>query len=512
MKKLCRNQQLKQLGSQTFDILVIGGGATGAGIALDAASRGLSVALVERNDFASGTSSHSSKLIHGGVRYLEAAVTRLDLAQWRLVREALRERAILLDIAPHLIRPLRTLVPARSWYQLLRHRIGLWLYDRAAGRTLIAPSTLLSCQQMLASFPHLESTRLKGGVAYHDASFDDARMVISLLLTAVQRGAVIANHMETEGFEETNGRLSAARVTNRLDGSRHLVRARIIINATGPYSDHLRQLEHPANKSRLTLSRGSHLVLDKSWSPANDALLIPSTSDGRVLFVLPWQGHTLIGTTDVPASIQDDLLPARKEEQYLLDHLQQWFAVDTCTHNILARWAGLRPLIATSATDTAGIVREHLVETGRKGLVSVLGGKWTTYRKMAEEAVDHAIVTARLQPSGPCVTRTLKLLGTEGYTPGLAGQLMSGFGLAEDIALHLVHAYGGLAQTLLEHAGQQGHRRLLAGHPYIRAEIAWAREREMAVTNEDFLLRRLRIGMLDEQAACRLAARIALET
>lgn len=164
MKKLCRNQQLKQLGSQTFDILVIGGGATGAGIALDAASRGLSVALVERNDFASGTSSHSSKLIHGGVRYLEAAVTRLDLAQWRLVREALRERAILLDIAPHLIRPLRTLVPARSWYQLLRHRIGLWLYDRAAGRTLIAPSTLLSCQQMLASFPHLESTRLKGAL------------------------------------------------------------------------------------------------------------------------------------------------------------------------------------------------------------------------------------------------------------------------------------------------------------------------------------------------------------
>lgn len=180
-------------------------------------------------------------------------------------------------------------------------------------------------------------------------------MVISLLLTAVQRGAVIANYMETEGFEETNGRLSAAQVTNRLDGSRHQVRARIIINATGPYSDHLRQLEHPANKSRLTLSRGSHLVLDKSWSPASDALLIPSTSDGRVLFVLPWQGHTLIGTTDVPANIQDDLLPTREEEQYLLDHLQQWFAVDTYTHNILTRWADLRPLIATSATDTAGI-------------------------------------------------------------------------------------------------------------------------------------------------------------
>lgn len=506
MTTLCRDQQLTRLASQTFDLLVIGGGATGAGIALDAASRGLSVALVERGDFASGTSSRSSKLVHGGVRYLEAAITRLDPAQWRLVREALRERATLLAIAPHLVYPLRTLVPAHSWYQLLRHRIGLWLYDRAAGQSLIAPSTLLSRQQMLASFPQLDGSGLKGGIAYHDAGFDDARMAISLLLTAVQQGAAIANHMEVEGFAEADDRLCAAHAINRLDGSRHLVRAKIIINATGPYGDHLRQLEQPGCKPRLTLSRGSHLVLDRSLAPTSDALLIPSTSDGRVLFVLPWQEHCLVGTTDVPTEMQDVLQPAEDEERYLLQHLQQWFATDISANGILARWAGLRPLVAASSADTAGIVREHLIETGSKGLISVLGGKWTTYRKMAEEAVDQAIATGGLQPAGPCVTPSLKLVGAEEFTPELAGQLVTGFGLEVDIARHLAQAYGGLAKELLEQAGLQGRQRLLSGHPYIRAEIDWVREREMAMTTEDILQRRLRIGMLDERAASRLAA------
>lgn len=505
MNKLCRNQQLDRLANQTFDLLVIGGGATGAGIALDAASRGLSVALVERGDFASGTSSHSSKLIHGGVRYLEAAITRLDLAQWRLVREALRERAILLDIAPRLVKPLRTLVPALSWYQLIKHRIGLWLYDRAAGRALIAPSTLLSRQQMLTSFPQLENRGLKGGIAYYDACFDDARMTMSLLLTAVQQGAVIANYMEVDSFEESNGRLCAAYAINQLDGRRHRVQAGAIINATGPYSDQLRKLEQPDSKPRLTLSRGSHLVLNKSLAPTCDALLIPSTSDGRVLFVLPWQNHTLVGTTDIPAKMQDSLQPSEDEEQYLLQHLQQWFTADINENSVLARWAGLRPLVAASSTDTAGIVREHLIETGSKGLISVLGGKWTIYRKMAEEAVDQAIATAGLQPTSPCITSTLKLLGAEGFTPELPRQLAAKFGLEKDIAQYLVQSYGGQAQKLLEQVEQQDHQRLLDGYPYIRAEVYWAREHEMAITSEDILQRRLRIGMLDEQIASRLA-------
>ncbi len=506
MTRLCRDQQLRLLASQTFDLLVVGGGATGAGIALDAASRGLSVALVERGDFASGTSSRSSKLIHGGVRYLEAAITKLAPAQWRLVREALRERATLLAIAPHLVYPLRTLVPARSWYQLLRHRIGLWLYDRAAGQALIAPSTLLSRQQMLASFPQLDGSALKGGIAYHDAGFDDARMAISLLLTAVQQGAVIANYLEIESFAEANGRLCAAHAINRLDDSKHLIRAKIMINATGPGSDHLRRLEDPDCKPRLTLSRGSHLVLDRTLAPTSDALLIPSTSDGRVLFVLPWQEHCLVGTTDVPAKMQDRLQPAEDEERYLLQHLRQWFAVDIDESSTLARWAGLRPLVAASGSDTAAIVREHLIETGSKGLISVLGGKWTTYRKMAEEAVDQAIASTGLEPSGPCVTSTLRLLGADGFTPELAGQLATEYGLEEDISRHLAQAYGGLAKELLEQAGPQGRQRLLDGHPYIRAEIDWAREREMAMTAEDILQRRLRIGMLDGKAADRLAS------
>lgn len=506
MSTLCRNQHLSRLGEQQFDVLVIGGGATGAGIALDAASRGLSVALVERGDFACGTSSRSSKLIHGGVRYLEAAITRLDPAQWRLVREALHERAILLNIAPHLVRPLRTLVPAHSRYQLLKYRCGLWLYDRAAGRAMIASSVRLSREQLLASFPQLDSDTLKGGIAYYDASFDDARMVITLLLSAVQQGAVIANHLEVTGFQHSNGRLCAAQGVNRLDGRPCTIRAHAIINATGPYSDRLRLLEHPDNPPRLTLSRGSHVILDRHWAPTDDALLIPSTRDGRVLFVLPWQSHTLVGTTDVPARLQDDPHPDTEEVHYLLEHLQRWFRCDISEQKIRARWAGLRPLLAAPQAGTAEIVREHMLETGPRGLISVLGGKWTTYRKMAEEALDRAIATAGLRPRNPCQTHTLRLLGAAGYSAGLAGQLATEFRLPEDSARHLAQAYGGQARELLEQAGAQGCQRLLPGHPYLKAEIDWARTREMAMTTEDILQRRLRIGFLNRQAADRLAA------
>ncbi len=379
---------------------------------------------MERGDFAGGTSSRSSKLVHGGVRYLEAAISRLDPAQWRLVREALAERAILLDIAPHLVQPLRTLVPAYSRYQLLKYRCGLWLYDRAAGKAMIAASSRLSQRQVLASFPGLKTQNLKGGIAYYDAQFDDARMVIELLLTAIRYGATIANYLEVIGFDEDDsGRLNGAFLHNRLDGSHCRVGARAIINATGPWCDRLRLLEHPDNPPLLTISRGSHLVLQNNWTPAADALLIPTTSDGRVLFVLPWQEHTLIGTTDVAAPLQDEPKPEQDELDYLLLHLQQWFKRPVEQNDIRATWAGLRPLLAQGAGDTARMIREHHIDTGRKGLISITGGKWTTYRKMAEETVDHAIAATGLKPRQGCTTDKIKLTGAAGFTPELARTL-----------------------------------------------------------------------------------------
>lgn len=500
MKTLCRDLHLARLSEHTFDVLVVGGGATGAGVALDAASRGLSVALVERHDFAAGTSSHSSKLIHGGVRYLQAAITRLDRAQWRLVREALSERAILLDIAPHLVHPLRTLVPANSWLELAKHRIGLWLYDRAAGAAMIAPSGFLPRSQLLASVPKLANSRLKGAIAYYDAQFDDARMAITLLLTAVREGATIANQVAVTGLHTVDGRIGGAQVRNVLTDESFLIRARCVVNATGPCTDHLRQLENPHATPLVTASRGSHIVLDQSWTPAGDALLQPKTADGRVLFVLPWQQHTLVGTTDVPAGLQDNPLPDEAEIDYLLKHLHALFDPPPWRSDILASWAGLRPLVASHAASTAQIVREHHLECGSKGLLTITGGKWTTYRNMAEETVDLAIASAGLRPQRSCQTRTLKLVGAAGFSAQLGAELADRYALEPDIAEHLAHAYGDRAHPLLAAASAEDRQRLLAGHPYVRAEISWACQQEMALSAEDILYRRLRLGLLDQNA------------
>lgn len=508
MKRMRRADQLARLPTETFDLLVIGGGASGAGVALDAVTRGLSVALVERDDFASGTSSRSTKLVHGGVRYLEAAVTRLDLAQFRLVREALAERATLLSIAPHLVRPLRTVVPAYSWWQVWVYRVGLWLYDRAAGKAAIRRSRFMSRTTMLRAFPRLRRDGLKGGVAYWDGQFDDARMAITLLATAARAGAVVANRVEVTGLTRHAGRLTGAKLRDRVSGREFAVRARAVVNATGPGSDVLRRMEDAQATDRIAASRGTHLALDGCWAPAGAGLLVPRTSDDRVLFLLPWQGGTLAGTTDVAAVATDAPEPTDAEIDYLLGQLGEWLQPAPTRADIRAQWAGLRPLIAEQTTSTARIVREHHVEVGPAGLVSIAGGKWTTYRLMAEETVDRVIETAGLDATGPCRTRALPLLGAEGYHPGLVRELAARHGLDDDVARYLARAYGGQAEQVLQQAGADGHERLLAGHPYLLAEVAWARDQEMALSVEDVLARRLRLAFIDTAAATAVRSRV----
>ncbi len=508
MNGMDRAQNLTRLERERFDVLVIGGGATGAGVALDAASRGLSVALVERDDFASGTSSRSTKLVHGGVRYLDAAVMQLDRAQFHLVREALAERAILLKIAPHLVRPLRTVVPAYSWPGAWFYRIGLWLYDRAAGDAAIGRSRFVARAEMLRAFPRLRSRRLKGGVVYYDGQFDDARMAIALIATAAREGAAVANRVETEALPEEDGKLCGANVRDRLDGHRFEIHARTVVNATGPGCDAVRRLENPGAEPLLEPSRGTHLALDACWAPVGDGLLIPKTSDGRVLFLLPWQGRTIAGTTDVAADPSFAPAPSDDEVDYLLRQLGKWLQPAPTRDDLRASWAGLRPLIAEHAASTANIVREHHVEVGPKGLITIAGGKWTTYRLMAEETVDRVIETAGLAPSRECHTRTLALMGAEGFDAQLADQLATQYHLDRDIADHLAHAHGGLAIRVLAEAGSDGSMRLAEDYPYIEAEVTWAKCHEMALTADDVLARRTRLAFLDEAAAAAARPRV----
>ncbi len=497
-----RQDQLERLKREAFDLLVIGGGATGAGIALDAASRGLKVALVERDDFAAGTSSRSTKLIHGGVRYLEQAVKRLDRVQFNLVRDALRERKVLLQIAPHLARPLPLVTPLYRVWEAPYYWFGLKLYDLLAGRAGIGWSRFLPRHEALRRFPTLRPEGLVGGVLYYDGQFDDARMNLAIVLTALQHGAVAVNHAEVTALLKREGRVRGAAVRDRISGEAFEVAATVVINATGPFADEIRRLDDPDAPPILRVSSGVHLVLDARFSPPDTGLLIPRTEDGRVLFVLPWLGHTLVGTTDEPAA-PDPHPPVREEEvEYLLRHVNRYFNLEVTRADIKARWSGLRPLVARpQEADTARLARDHVILESPSGLLTITGGKWTTYRKMAEDAVTHAIQRAGLTPQGPCRTATLPLVGAAAFDPNGAARLGETFGLDPEVAAHLHRTYGDQAERVAALAREGYGARLAPGHPYLEAEVVWAAREELAVRALDVLARRTRLAFLDQRAA-----------
>ncbi|HEY9862116.1 MAG TPA: FAD-dependent oxidoreductase, partial [Candidatus Obscuribacterales bacterium] len=430
-----REEHVARLQSEAFDLLIIGGGATGTGIALDAATRNLKVALVERDDFAAGTSSRSTKLIHGGVRYLEQAVLRRDRSQFNLVRDALKERAVLLKIAPHLSQPLPIVMPLYNPLQIPYFFTGLKLYDALAGKANLAPSQFLSAKEICDRLPMLRSDRLWGGVLYHDGQFNDARMNVALALTAAESGAVVANHIEVVALNKANGKLSGATVRDRFSGDSWEVGAKVVINATGPFTDTIRQLDEPQATPMLRLSSGVHLVLDQSFSLSTTGILIPKTEDGRVLFILPWLGHTLVGTTDNPTTLSDHPLATQEDIEYILRHLQKYFSISVTQGDVRAAWSGLRPLVCDpKAADTAKLSRDHVINISESGLLTITGGKWTTYRKMALNAVNAALTLGNLNCDRPSQTENLKLVGAENYSPQGDAQLQSAYGLAPDVA------------------------------------------------------------------------------
>lgn len=497
-----RTHLIERLRRETFDVLVIGGGATGCGIALDAASRGLRTALVEKQDFSEGTSSRSTKLIHGGVRYLEQAVKHLDRGQFNLVRDALHERALLLRLAPHLSRPLQLVTPLKRWWEAPYYWVGLMLYDVLSGRASIGRSSYMTRRRTLQRYPSLRAEGLVGSVAYFDGQFDDSRMNVELALTAIEQGAAAVNHMQATGLLKDGGRLTGVMLRDGLSGDTLTAKARILVNAAGPFCDLIRRMDDPTCEPMLTTSSGVHIILEAAFAPPDLGMLIPKTEDGRVLFTLPWMEHTLAGTTDTPAPLAEHVPVLEEEIEYILRHVRLYIDRPVERADVKAAWSGLRPLVSDpKAGGTAKLSRDHVIADSPAGLITITGGKWTTYRKMAQDAVDHAIARGGLMAHNACRTTQIPMVGAVGHEPDGALRLAAQFGLAEDIARHLNLAYGGRARRVAELAAAGLTGRLASGHPHIEAEVVWAVREEMALTPMDVLARRMRLAFIETRAA-----------
>jgi glycerol-3-phosphate dehydrogenase len=356
----------------------------------------------------------------------------------------------------------------------------------------------------------LKHQGLRGGVLYYDGQFDDARMNLAIGLTAAREGAVIANHVAVESLTQQGGRVSGAAVVDRLTGERFEVPARAVVNATGPFTDAVRRMEDADARPMVTASSGIHIVLDQRFSPPATGLLIPQTEDGRVLFLLPWLGHTLVGTTDDEAAIEEEPRVREEEIAYVLRHVERYFDVPVTRADVKAAWSGLRPLVSDpEAADTAGLSRDHIVNVGPAGLVTIAGGKWTTYRRMAVDAVNEAVRVGGLSPSAPSTTATLTLVGGEGFSAQGAGALQERFSLDADVASYLNRAYGSFAPEVAGIARDGHGGRLVDGHPHLEAEVVYAARHEYARSTSDVLWRRLRLGVLDETAAAAALERVS---
>ncbi len=487
-----RDSLKKQIRDKKFDLLVIGGGATGCGIALEAASRGLSVALVEREDFASGASSRSTKLVHGGVRYLEQAVTHLDLLQYHLVQDALRERATFFRNAPFLTQRLPILTPIYRWHEVPYYWFGLKVYDWISGRGSLGKSRYLSREKALQRFPKLRAKKLRGAVVYYDGQFNDSRMATLLALTAIREGAIVLNHCEATSLLKMEGSVYGGKIVDNLSKEVFEVRAKQVVNATGPFCDAIRKLDDHKARPLVQPSSGTHLLLPGKYCPTSSGMLIPNTRDNRILFLLPWEGHAIAGTTDQPANVSRLPKPTEEEISFILEHLSDYFGQEIPRTDVRAAWSGLRPLVA-SEVPTANLSRDHLIEKSSSGLMTITGGKWTTYRKMAEEVVDTL--------SSPHKSRTdkLPLIGTEGYSKNLSLEIQRDYDLPRESARHLSRAYGGQAKQLLEEA--EDFELLTNKLPYLRAEVRYACRHEHACTAIDLIAHRTRIAFIDQQAA-----------
>jgi glycerol-3-phosphate dehydrogenase len=489
-----RNQLLKKLDeTPRWDVIVIGGGASGLGVAVDAATRGYKILLLEASDFAKGTSSRSTKLVHGGVRYLEQG----DIP---LVLEALRERGLLHQNAPHLVHHLSFLIPRYQWWEGPFFGIGLKVYDALAGKLNLSPSHLVSREETMKRIPNIEKKHLLGGVEYFDGQFDDSRLAVTLARTAVHHGACVLNYTRVTGLTKSDGLVNGVTFTDLETGISHTAEGAVVINATGIFSDEIRLMDDAKAARAVQPSQGVHLVFDRSFLQGNSAIMVPHTDDGRVLFVIPWHDKVLVGTTDTPMQEPHIEPRALKEEVgFILRNAARYLARDPEEKDILSIFAGQRPLVRKPGKDgsaTKAISRNHEVLISDAGLVTLVGGKWTTYRTMAEDAVDHAVTLAGL-PDKTCVTEHLQLLGWRSPNAATLPDWLSVYGSDEEEIRKLIESDPGLAEKM--------HPRL----PYPLATVVWGARHEQARTLEDVLSRRTRALLLDARAAIEAAPAVA---
>lgn len=490
-----RVQELKNVSGQPFDLCVIGGGATGAACALDAQLRGIRTVLFEAGDFAGATSSAATKIIHGGVRYLEEAIKGADLQEYHVLVRALHERVRMLENAPHLTRKLEFLVPSYHWIDVAYLDVGLKIYDWLAGPGRISPSKYLSHDETLKRMSELNQKGLIGSIAYADGQFDDARYNITLVQTFIKAGGNALNHACVTDFRRNpSGKLTGVVVTDHLTENKFTVNAKVIINATGPVSDSIRQLATPSLHKRMRPSKGAHILLPLEVFPTEDALLIPKTEDGRVLFAVPWGGRLLVGTTDEEVAPGTELVVTKQDVGYLLRHLNRYVARPVTPSDIVSGFAGARPLVGSDDEgDTKKLARDDVIEVDpASGLISIMGGKWTTHRAMAEDTI-HRVQESLGHPRTESQTRNYILYGGKGFTDDYWKTLSRKNAISAESARHLASKFGTAAENVLAVSGEDRSlvELIVQGYPAIRAEVIYAVREEMAATIEDVLARRI---------------------
>ena len=482
---MTRTETLAALNG-SFDILVIGGGATGLGIAVDASTRGYRIALVEAGDFAQATSSRATKLVHGGVRYLASG-------QVHLVYEALHERAVMVRNAPHLVHPLPFIIPANHAWELPYYGAGLSLYDLLSGKASLGPTRVLGKRATLDRIPGLKADHLSGGVLYHDGQFNDARLALALARTATDHGAVVANYVRCVRLLHDGGKLGGAIIRDEETDAEIEVRAKIVVNATGIFVDELRRMDEPERPALLSVSRGSHIVVRAELLGGSTAIMVPKTDDGRVIFLIPWQGRVVIGTTDIPVT-GSVMEPGYTEAEidYLLELANLYLVTPITRDDILSVFSGLRPLVTGKSATTSKLSREHHIDSSASGLITVAGGKWTTYRRMAEDVLTFAIKQGML-PAKKCVSANVPLRGATSSNE-VTDPFLREYGTDASAVQALAAEYPGMLDPVL---------------PYSFAQVAYAVREEAARTVEDVLSRRTRALLLDAKAAVRAASSVA---
>ncbi len=482
--------RIREQGNATWDIIVIGGGATGLGIALDAVTRGYETILLEQADFSKGTSSRSTKLVHGGVRYLAQG----DIF---LVAEALHERGRFLKNAPHLTANQEFIIPVYNLWDVVLYAVGLKFYDLLAGRLSMGRSYFIRRRKVLNRLPLIRPDGLKGGVVYHDGQFDDSRMAVALADASVKQGAAMLNYFRVEGFiKDEQGKITGVKASDQITGEEFKLFSKNVINATGVFADEILRLDDPASKPTIRPSQGVHVVLDNTFLQSESAIMIPKTDDGRVLFAIPWYGKVVAGTTDTPLDYISMEPKALDEEiSFILRTAGKYLTRPPRREDVLCVFAGLRPLAADpeNPMSTKEVSRRHKITISASGLISVIGGKWTSYRRMAEETLNKA-VKAGLPEKGKCITKTFRLYsGTHTL-------------YSEALKIYGENAY----EIEKMFNNNPGDKKLLDPRlPYTKAEIRWICRNEMPVTLEDMLARRTRALFLDARASMDIASDVA---